>query len=206
MDTIIKTSYFFGDLNIPNATKEPTLDALESHIGKYESMYLTEILGYEMYKEFNAALTYSVDPPTTNVPKWAYLLRGNEFTDSLGRLNNWFGFLGYQNQDNELYKFSPIANYVYWQWMCLNSSQTMGIGEISTESENGLRISPIRKMARAWNDMVKWNWILHDFITVNIADYPDYIGQTFPPEAYPTDASKLAGNQLLFIKQNEFGI
>lgn len=199
MASIIDHTYFKGDLNFPDiAPGKPQNDNLDWHINIYESEYLTEILGLTLYKEFNGEL------PNPSTQKYQHLLGGVSFTQQNGVGNFWCGFKGERIGEN--YKFSPIANYVYWQRMRQRSVQTVGVGNVIAETENSRVVTPIHKMVRAWNQMVKWNWILHEYMTVNKDSFPTYIGHDFPPLLNPPLGYELRGNQLLFVKQNSFGI
>lgn len=164
-----QTTHFVGEINLPNATSasEYALDALEIDITKYESNYLTLILGYETAKDLITTMLVT-SPPTSGI--WYDLANGKEFTDSLGRLNKWIGFttIGY----------NPIANYVFDSILRNNVSSTTGIGEQKANISNGTAVGIKHKTVIAWNAMVDLNYILHDFLTVNATDYPDYLGIT----------------------------
>jgi hypothetical protein len=198
MSTIIDTSYFYGDLNISNIKAgKPSGDNLNIHIERGESEFLTEILGFNLYTLFKAELPVPVTKPFKD------LLFGIDFTDSLGRENHWAGFEGniIVGDNGEEYKFSPIANYVYWRRMRQKSIQNTGVGPGIPKAENVKRTGPTPEMLRAWNQMVEWNWIMHDFIRQNKDDYPTYIGFKFPPYRIRPNGVRPLGNQRLFIRQ-----
>lgn len=200
MSSIIDYTYFKGDINIPNvAPGKEGANNLDLHINTYESEFLTEFFGYRMYADLLSNISSN---PASGI--WFDLWKGADFVDSNGLANYWTGLVG--DTIGENYKFSPIANYVYWHRMRQRSSQTVGIGEVVSLSENSMPISPADKMVRAWNKMVQWNWILHDFILNNKEDYPNYIGLKFPPLSNPRIGAALNGNQRLFITQNTFGL
>lgn len=71
-------------------------------------------------------------------------------------------------------KKSLIANYVYWHWMADQATVTTGTGEKSSTAANAVDASPARKMVRAWNQMVDWNWELIEFLLSNPTDYPEF--------------------------------
>jgi len=71
-------------------------------------------------------------------------------------------------------KKSLIANYVYWHWMADQSTVTTGTGEKASAAANAVDVSPARKMVRAWNQMVKWNCELVEFLLSNPTDYPEF--------------------------------
>lgn len=204
MSTIIDHTYFKGDINIPNiAPGKPGGDNLDWHIQTYESEYVTRLLGLNLADSLIAGVS-GVKSGAVMTGANFDLLKGAAFIDSNGNRNKWCGLIG--DTIGEDYKFSPIANYVYWQRMRQRSSQTVGIGEVISRSENSVPISPADKMVRAWNKMVDWNWILHDFICSRESVYPDYIGLNTPPLPNPPNNYKLFDNQALFVKQNTFGL
>lgn len=69
---------------------------------------------------------------------------------------------------------SPIANYVYWHWMKDNTTQTVGLGEVSSKAENAAVVSPSTKMVRAWNEMSECITELYRFLDTNYSVYTDW--------------------------------
>lgn len=185
---IISNSYFVKDIVLPN-TDETKAEG-QYYIAQtalHEPQYLSDILGYKMAKDFQAAIASN---PTSGV--WYDLWKGAEFTDSRGLLNKWEGFA------NTALK-SPIAYYVFYQILVNIQTQTSGVGVISLSPENANPASMTRKLATAWNEMVRLNWILHEFIDANETDYPDYIGLTYGPVKYSGGGMyKPEPNQKLF--------
>lgn len=187
---LVITSYlnFVGDINIPNiGTGDPSRDYLDTMIERHESQFLSDVLGYELTK----LLITDQDVVTPPTGIYYDLLHGKEFTDSLGRLNKWEGFLSVV--------YNPIAYYVYYMIQQDSFSTTSGTGEARPKSENSDIHTPHDKMVRAWNTMVDINSVLHDFLTVNLSDYPSYEGVRGP-----RDLSW--GNRKYFTKNNLLGI
>lgn len=198
-DIDLTPEYFQNDINIPDIGS-PTKttanrDALLSHIKEHKSVFFTEILGYKLYSEL--VVNYN----TQNNDKWKSLVEGDEFTDSLGRINKFPGLRG-QLVDGSFF-YCSAANYVYWRWLRNNTSHTAGVGEVIPESENGVRTSPIQKMVWAWNEMVRINWIMHEYLLSKKSDFPDYIGLLQTPTPHPAEPF---GNQVLFVKENQFNL
>ena len=217
MANYIDISYFVGKIDIPNTDVpgEGGANALELFIKQGESDFLSRFLGVKMYLELLSNTTFA--SPITGTGVWNDLIQGVEFTDSVGIDNVCEGLTGQFVYASSGFKRSPIANYVYWEWMRQNSTQTVGIGEGVVQAENMRMVSPAPKMVRAWNEMVDWLWILHDYLVINKADFPNYIGLEFQPLSCPTywnsaypnyhvDKENLNSNQRLFIKQNNWGI
>lgn len=160
--SLIDETYFIGELNLPNTNDENVIEVLEQFIDKYEKSFLTDLLGYELYKEFTAGLKVSpVDQ------KWKDLRDGAEYTYNQ-RLYKWDGLIRDETQT------SPIANYIYYHWQRDAISQTTAIGEVASKSENSIRVSPSGKMIRAWNEMVNELWKLVSFLDAKASTYPSW--------------------------------
>ena len=126
---------------------------------------LTDVLGYELYQ-----LLVTNEAQGSGI--YHDLINGVEFTDSFGRLNKWMGFTrGY----------NPIANYTYFRYIQQTATVTTGLGEKGTNSENMIAASAVTKANRAWNKMADWLTVLHDYLIINKADYPTYIGINYSP-------------------------
>lgn len=200
--SFIDSSYFILEINVPNAgTQNPALmgatNELQQFIEKYESKYLSEVLGYEMYKDFLANI---------QLQKYKDLLDGVEFTDSLGRLNKWCGFVNSE-------KVSPIANYVYVKLLSHRVSSLSGVGLVGTNTENSVRVDPSFLMTMVHNEMVEMNIVLHNYLLTRQTDYRYYTGLQFPPislvgnDIYSSMPNNLKiGNKDFFTFRNRFGI
>jgi len=162
-----QSNHFVGSINMAISTSSSPYEGAELSlfIDRFESKYLTEVLGYKTAKDLIANMLVTT-PPTSGI--WFDLANGVEFTDSLGRLNKWVGF--------KTIGFNPIANYVYCMLQESRATSTTGVGEQKSNISNGTAVSSNQKVISAWNDMVEWNSILYDFLTINKASYPDYIG------------------------------
>jgi hypothetical protein len=158
--SLIDETYFIGELNLPNLNEESEIERLQLFIDKYEPKFLTELLGYGLYKDFKAGLL--VNPVAD---KWKALRDGGEYTYS----GSTFRWNGLKQADG-----SMIANYVYYWWMRNELTQTTGMGEVATKSENSVRVSASNKMTSAWNEMVNQVWALTSFMNASIVDYPDW--------------------------------
>lgn len=71
---------------------------------------------------------------------------------------------------------SCIANYVYLKFRKAGATQYTGIGEVLTQAENSINISPRKKIAAIWNEMSQWAKEFCEFIVAS---------QTADPTAYP---------------------
>lgn len=137
---LINEEYFKGEIIIPNLNSVgngisnqiagSNLELLKSFIGKYEKRFLVSLLGKDCADEF-----------------FRKIEKGELFGKWLDLKNRLV---------DETLKLSPIANYVYYWYRRNNVSITTGAGEMETDSDNSVRVSPALKMCRAWNEMVKW--------------------------------------------------
>lgn len=85
--SLINHTFFVGEINIPNTNKPEVVEALSLFINKYEEKFLTELLGYELYKNFMAGLKMS---PIEQV--WLSLLFGTDYTYN-SRIGRWKGLI-----------------------------------------------------------------------------------------------------------------
>lgn len=172
---------FVGPINIPNiAPAQDDNEAFELFITKYEAELLSSVLGYTLAKDLQDGTNVS-GVTDVNIAK---IIEGADYTDRLGRANRWPGF--------ETVGYSAAANYIYCKWLQYIASTTTSVGETKANTSNAVSVGNGFKMASAWNDMVDWLYILDDFLTQNVADYPNY-------------KRNIVGNPL-FTKDNILGI
>lgn len=154
---LIDETYFIGELNIPNTDRPSVSEALMHFIAVREKELLTDLLGYEAYKDFLA------NPATQ---KWLDLKNGKEYTIN-DKLYKWEGLIEANNQ-------SLIACYVYYWWTRNAVSVSTGIGETKPLSENAVSASPADKMVKAWNMMSDKIRMLFHFLYYNADVYGDW--------------------------------
>lgn len=163
---IIDKSYFIGEINIPNTDKTAIGELVDKFIEKYEPKFLDETLGYNLAKAFRAGLDeYTVDQ------KWTDLLEGVEYVDANNKTRYWVGFI------TESFPKSPIANYVYYWFIRNNHTQTATMGEVKSQNENAVNVSPTLKMVQAWNEISAWVCELVDYLNAKETDYPEWENQ-----------------------------
>lgn len=157
----IDTSYFFGDLKIAQISQPEVAASLNAAIEKKEDELLNRLLGYSLYKDYKAGLI-------ANTQIYKDIRDGKEYTDLNGQLTKWVGLAF----TSGTIKRSLIANFVYYHYLKDNDSFTTG----SSEKKTGLAInvSPEKKMNDSWNEMVKWNISLDEFLKINLLLYPQY--------------------------------
>jgi hypothetical protein len=252
---LINSTYFVGDLNIPQTNKADVLERLNWFIEKHERTFLEQLLGYAFCKAMLDGLqAQSVDQ------RWVKLLQGCEYTNRRNKLTRWRGIVpspdqsleldvassmavvvgrgqtydplpnqnkatippsvlgknfsfvqrnvgrlrsdeysingneltlanwNFSNSDTYFYevhlvsvsgnagtvKQSMIANYVYTEWLRDQHTQTVAVGEVATKAENAVRVSPAKKIERAWNEMFDWICELLEYLVSSESLYPEW--------------------------------
>lgn len=158
MPNIIDTTFFVGQLAVPQLEQAAVTATLQAMIDKLEPEYMRKVLGYKTYKDFVAGITGE---------PWLKLLNGAEYVNRYGVEDKWRGF--------KVGKTSPIANYVFYYWLRKEASASTGGGEKILKAQNAVETSSMFKQTRVWNEMVEWNKELWDFLFVHQADYPNYL-------------------------------
>lgn len=163
---LIDTAYFkaditIGDISNGNSPVVGNTVAL-SYIPKYEKEYLIKALGYELYKAFTDGLL--VDPVAQ---KWVDLRDGKDYTVG-DRLYRWNGFI---NSD----KVSPIAYYIYVQYMIAFATVATGTGTKVSTTQNATNITPAEKIGAADNKMWLLNNDLWHFLNNNTDTYTEWV-------------------------------
>ena len=190
--SFIDYTYFRGDLQIPNLDKD-TSSFQTSYIDKYEKEMLICLLGYDLYKQLIDNYDTGVDD------QWKNLAEGAEFTVERAGVNYDIKWEGFTNSEKE----SPIAYYVYYQYVKQNYRQLTGLGVGAQNMENAETIDPNEKMVWSWNKFVdlygKYEYEFHgdnnqsftydsleqsafNYIVHNIADYPQFVFQPKPKQ------------------------
>lgn len=190
-------SNFIGSIAIPNLVDTRADGQLiTTLIEQYENDYLETLLGYDLAQE----VITEIDTAPVIEP-YASIVNGATYTDANGDVQKWHGFVAGK---------SPIANYIYCEYLKIKEVQTTNIGSVKQQSENATMGDGSMMLVRAWNDMCAWNMNLHNYITSIKDTYPteleDYIGFKYAPELYPYYRAGLKPNQLLFIPQNAFSL
>lgn len=85
---LIDKTYFFGDLEVAQKSDPAVSAGLQWFIDEFEPELLTDLLGYELYRDFQAGLQQDPIPQ-----KWLDLLYGKEYTNTQGKLTKWNGLL-----------------------------------------------------------------------------------------------------------------
>lgn len=165
----IDASYFFAELSI--AQKSDNANSLTMFINEHEEKLLADLMGYELYKAYKTGIAAG-----TPDAKWIAIRDGLEYTDRRGYLTKWRGliFTDGASGSGEAKK-SLIANYVYWHWMQDNVSVSTANGEKGAKVNSiAVDLNPVNKQVRAWNQMVRWNCELIEFLLTKADEYPEF--------------------------------
>ena len=178
----LSAAYFVNEIEIPNISGTTPLDLanlkkLNIFIAKYEPLYLTRLLGTDLYAAYAAGIA---DP--SPAAKWVNLNNKINYTDAV------LTALGTG--------ISPAANYIYFKFMRSNWSTTLQNSEGQAGHENFTKFTPKLKMIEAWNECVRLSDEIQAWLRDNIATYPEY----------DTIATDLSVSPDSFLPINQFGI
>lgn len=190
--------YFINKISIPNLSAgRPDRTLIDSLIQQYEFDYLVQLFGYEI-----AVLVQDeIDNSTGNTP-YAEIVNGTTYVDVNGVTKVWKGL------SNTSF-MSPVANYIYCQYLRLKEISNTGIGMVRQNAENAILADGSLSFSRAWADMVDMNWNVHNYLVsykgTDTAFDDDYIGFKYYPVTRSTTI-ELEPNQLLFVNANHMGL
>lgn len=142
--SFITSSYFIGEIAIPNASSESSLTAA---IAQYEKELLISLLGYKLYSLLIADLDMSGDAQTQ---KYIDLVEGKEFTH-IYKGDEYT--IKWEGLTNTVFQ-SPIAYYVFYKFVERDVTRLYGSGvSMATVGEGWQRVSPVNKLINAWERM-----------------------------------------------------
>lgn len=155
MNNFVEASDFVGKYSIPNLDKDTT-SFENNYIAIYQKEILIKLLGYDLYLAFEAGLTES-----SPLAKWTNLKTGSTYSvDSINK--------------NNAGCVDIVLKYIYVNYISINYEQLTGLGSVNFNAENATKVSPENKILSAWNSMYKDYYSVHDFISNNESDYPNW--------------------------------
>lgn len=160
---IIDSTYFVNRLNLPQTGNSAGLAEVQDFIDQYEPEYLQCVLGLELWQAFTAGTEGSGLPDQ----RWTDLLEGKDFTKQ-NCAYHWNGFKPLTG------KISPIANYVFFQFVEEREEDFTLVGNVKSTTENNRVVSATQRLVYTWNRMVDMNRLLYNFLQVNKATYPEW--------------------------------
>lgn len=172
----------------PSSATSPEATVLNNLIAKCEPEFLKAILGYELYVLYIAGVD-------ADDPDYLSIKNGDTYTDYYGVTQKWEGFTK---------GFNPIANYTYCQYVADGNTKVFNDTVRKAKNENSESVSVDDKIIPAWNEMVRLNFKLHEYLVANQVKFPSYVGLTH--NVYRYNPACIQENQELFIAKNMFGI
>lgn len=166
-----------GLIAIPNLYELATQTLIDNAITTHEPIFLSELFGYEFSRDLLAHI--NADPVTPNL-LYDELINGVEYTDLNGQLQ----------KTNKLAEACSL--YIFFQLLTESTTTWSGAGEYLAQTENGLIVSPAKRMSYVWNRMVDQNFKIYHFIDTKQTDYALVVSY--------------GGSENLLSKINEHGI
>lgn len=160
---IIDSTYFVNRLNLPQTGNSAGLAEVEDFIDQYEPEYLQCVLGLDLWQAFTEGIAGSGLPEQ----RWIDLLEGAEFVKA-GCKYYWNGFKPLTG------KISPIANYVFYQFVDERVIDFTLVGNVKATTENNRIADEAPRLVYTWNRMVDMNRLLYNFLRINKTVYPEW--------------------------------
>lgn len=158
---IIDSTYFINKLGLPQVGNPEGLIAVNNFINQYEPEFLQCVLGFDLSQAFVDGLEDSLPEQ-----RWFDLANGKNYTYK-GYNNKWQGFENTTKQ-------SPIANYVFYQFVIFKSTDFVLTGRVVSETDNNRTVNSIDELVDAWNRMVDMNMNLLGYLRANKSLYPEW--------------------------------
>lgn len=158
---IINSTYFINKLALPQVANPEGLIAVNNFIQQYEPEFLECALGFDLWQAFVAGVEDSGPEE-----RWVLLLEGSSYTLN-GRNGKWQGFQNVAKQ-------SPIANYVFYQFMDNKAVDFVLTGNVVSDTENNRTVNGMDRMVDTWNRMVDLNHNLLNYLRANKSLYPEW--------------------------------
>lgn len=151
----IDSSFFIGDIQIPNTDQKATLEKVNYFIEKYEPECLSLVLGTNLYNLLLSESSLRMDA----------ISLGSTYQNHYDTTTKWIGLV--TKRDN------LIANYVYWFFQESSATHTTGVSTIVKKSEFATSVSPAAKMISAWNRFCTGSLSLLDFLYNSTYQYDE---------------------------------
>lgn len=171
---IISYQYFYGDLEIAQKSSTAVQANINWFIDKFEPEFCRKLMGQILYDQYKTGTENTDGTPKDEAnidQKWKDLRDGKQYVNRIG---NTVYFYGIGKKTTDVFKQSPIANYVFYHILRKNATTTTAVGEAQINPENGEKQSSIDKQAYTWNQMVDMNRELCEFLMSNPNDYPSF--------------------------------
>jgi hypothetical protein len=143
---IIDSTYFKGDISLPNLDSSWNSENLNNFITKYEKIILMDLLGSDLYLKYIAGIA-AVTPDVI----WTNLRDGCEYTVDYNGSDYIVKWEGLKNSD----KISLLSYFTYFYLVKDGHISLGGVSTSVNKTQNSETISPIKKLVNAWNQGVE---------------------------------------------------
>lgn len=192
LGNFVDDTNFIGALTFAQLGQVDVQDNLSIFIQEHEPKMMQEALGYQLWEDLIAGL--DADTPDQ---KWLDLIQGKEFVPLstgmwppfywnypfLDVYRNWYipqnpvrkmQWIGFANDNKARYP-SPIACYVFYEYMRDQFTNLSAFGTVAGKSENAGPMLPNQKMSDAFNKMSRNIFFLWQFLEFSGTDvYASY--------------------------------
>lgn len=159
---IIDETYFRGEINIPQLSQPAVLEKLELFITKYETKFLVQAFGLEL---FSLILVYLATPDGDPIEERIRdIVEGVEFSYD-EELQIWGGLRNTEKQ-------SPVANFIFYHYVLDAITFLSQVGEAGSVAENSQKVSSDDRLVFVNNEMVQMMESLKKLM--RSGDYPEY--------------------------------
>lgn len=135
-------------------------DLFVNFIAEHQYNVLIDLLGTELYNEFEAGLA-----TIPILDKWTDLKDGvSGYTDCYGYVKNYKGLA---------YMLQP---YIFYHWLYFNEFKQTTTGTVITLNENSVKVTEYQRKDlafKAWNEFIKRYNDTYLYLYTNIEDYND---------------------------------
>lgn len=157
---LVDRTYFIRELAIPGIDEmnSQSLTDLNLFIDEYVRELLEKkALGYTLFAEFDSYVVdgslpaVPEDPDPDTVPtKWRNLVNGCTYTKD-GETVRWDGLLFTRGA----FKQSPLANFVFCQWLQWQATTLTSVGEKTVQAKNAVDATSVYRYVNIWNKFIE---------------------------------------------------
>ena len=163
---IIDTSYFTGELAIPNLNDAGTKATIEADIEFYETEILKDLFGYQLYSDYTTGIAEE-----SPLSKWTDIRDGAEFSFDFGGKTITKKWIGFTNSELK----SLLAYYTYANHVNRITQSLTANGIVEPQVENARRAQNSMKVVRAWNRFIEqYGEVPNGFSGYNDSHYVHY--------------------------------
>lgn len=146
---LIDETYFVRDKHISNVNElnSQSREEIKGYISKYARLFLRNTLGSVSFGELESHIVNN-ELDDFAPEKWQHLVKGNVYSVNDVEYT-WTGLI-----EEELFKDSIIADFVYYHWYKDNVSFASGTGKVVLKSKNSTNVNSSQEYVNSWNRFV----------------------------------------------------